>query len=95
MQAKSPFGSQVSADSALGSSKDPTPTHKAPASHKSTLDFNDDPFKDSEHRYGDPFDIEGADPFDAEPYDPFTGSPPHQLVLLFFTQKITPELTLE
>lgn len=37
------------------------------------MEFNEDPFKDADHRYGDPFDIEGADPFKNE-QDPFTAS---------------------
>ena len=45
----------MSEDSAFGSA-DPTPTHRP---NYSALDFNDDPFKDANHRYGDPFDIEG------------------------------------
>merc|ERR1712223_1394021 len=59
----------VSEDSAFGSA-DPTPTHRP---NYSALDFNDDPFKDANHRYGDPFDIEGGDPFKNE-HDPFTAS---------------------
>lgn len=38
------------------------------------MEFQDDPFKDSNHRYGDPFDIEGADPFKDTETDPFTAS---------------------
>lgn len=37
------------------------------------MEFNEDPFKDANHRYGDPFDLEGADPFKNE-QDPFTAS---------------------
>ena len=55
----------MSEDSAFGSA-DPTPTHR---SKYSALEFNEDPFKD--HRYGDPFDLEGADPFKNQD-DPFT-----------------------
>lgn len=55
----------MSEDSAFGSA-DPTPTHR---SKYSALEFNEDPFKD--HRYGDPFDLEGADPFKNQE-DPFT-----------------------
>ena len=36
-------------------------THAA----KGTLDFDEDPFKNANHRYGDPFELTGADP------DPF------------------------
>jgi hypothetical protein len=36
------------------------------------LEFNEDPFKDANHRYGDPFDLDDPDdPFKNEP-DPFT-----------------------
>lgn len=59
-----------SEDSAFGSS-DPTPTHKSRYG-AAVLEFNDDPFKDANHRYGDPFEIEGADPFTNESADPFT-----------------------
>ena len=38
------------------------------------LDFHEDPFKDANHRYGDPFDIEGADPFVEDNFDPFTAN---------------------
>lgn len=38
------------------------------------MEFNEDPFKDADHRYGDPFDLEGADPFKNEQQDPFTAS---------------------
>jgi len=65
------FGSD--GDSAIGSSADPTPTHK-PTSRYSGLEFNEDPFKDANHRYGDPFDIEGADPFEEDNFDPFTAN---------------------
>jgi len=65
------FGSD--GDSAIGSSADPTPTHKA-TSRYSGLEFNEDPFKDANHRYGDPFDIEGADPFVEDTFDPFTAN---------------------
>ena len=60
-------------DSAFGSA-DPTPTHHAKP--KSTLEFNEDPFQNANHRYGDPFDLEGADPFasTAEADDPFKAS---------------------
>ena len=54
--------------SAFGSA-DPTPTHKS----KSTMDFDDDPFKNANHRYGDPFEISGGDPFQDKD-DPFTSS---------------------
>ena len=40
----------------------------------SGLEFNEDPFKDANHRYGDPFDIEGADPFEEDNFDPFTAN---------------------
>ena len=40
----------------------------------SGLEFNEDPFKDANHRYGDPFDIEGADPFLENAFDPFTAN---------------------
>merc|ERR1712020_707921 len=60
-------------DSAIGSSAGPTPTHK-PAPRYSGLEFNEDPFKDANHRYGDPFDIEGADPFLENAFDPFTAN---------------------
>ena len=40
----------------------------------SGLEFNEDPFKDANHRYGDPFDIEGADPFVEDNFDPFTAN---------------------
>ena len=36
------------------------------------MEFNEDPFKDANHRYGDPFDLEGADPFAGNQEDPFT-----------------------
>merc|ERR1712141_977691 len=65
------FGSD--GDSATGSSAGPTPTHK-PAPRYSGLEFNEDPFKDANHRYGDPFDIEGADPFLENAFDPFTAN---------------------
>jgi len=56
----------ASEDSAFGSA-DPTPTHKP------KLDFNEDPF--SNHRYGDPFELEGADPFkNSASEDPFTAT---------------------
>ncbi len=58
-------------DSAFGSSADNTPTHNPSANAK--LEFADDPFKDSNYRYGDPFDIAAAagDPFQ-DKEDPFT-----------------------
>ncbi len=43
----------------------------AAASQQSKLEFAEDPFKDSNYRYGDPFELAGADPFVGKE-DPFT-----------------------
>ena len=40
-------------------------THAA----KGTLDFDEDPFKNANHRYGDPFELTGADPDPFARYD--------------------------
>jgi len=63
----------INYDSAFGgSSAEPTPTHAPSAvTTKSTLDFEGDPFKDADVRYGDPFELAGADPFVGKA-DPFT-----------------------
>ena len=67
-----PNSGWMSEDSAFGSA-DPTPTHSNRPNY-SGLEFNEDPFKDADHRYGDPFELEGGDdPFNSE-QDPFTAS---------------------
>lgn len=63
-------GGYVSSDSAFGSA-DPTPTHTNKKPQTSQLDFNEDPFQNVNHRYGDPFELAGADPFENQT-DPFT-----------------------
>ncbi len=62
-------------DSAFASSTDNTPTHHPHSQNQNQnqnkLEFADDPFKDSNFRYGDPFELAGADPFKGKE-DPFT-----------------------